>query len=93
MPEWTFAQTDPDQQLAQIQYFSVMKQDSGAEVEFLITVKEYAAPKDPTMRFLALADKQTNLKSAPFTPCGWGRTLLEALSDCVRSVSKFPIHG
>jgi len=30
------------------------------EIEFLITVKEYAVPSDRRMHFFALADKQTN---------------------------------
>jgi hypothetical protein len=45
------------------------------------------------MQFLAQADKQTNQKSAPFTPTGWGSTLLEALSQCVREVHRFPYEG
>jgi hypothetical protein len=47
-----------------------MKQQEGAEIEFLITVKEYAAPKDRRMSFFALADKQTNQNGTPYTPCG-----------------------
>jgi hypothetical protein len=43
--------------------------------------------------FFAEADQQTNQKVAPFTPCGWGRTLLEALEECVRAVNRFPYQG
>ena len=32
-------------------------------------------------------------KVAPYTPCGWGRTLLEALEECVRAVNRFPYQG
>ena len=88
--EWTFAQTDASQQLCHLQYFSVIKNQDGAEIEFTITVREFVTPKDPTMKFLATTDKQTNQKVAPFTPCGWGHTLLDALSECVRAVGRFP---
>ena len=91
--EWTFAQTDPAQQLAQVHYFSVIKKQGNEEIEFLITIKEYVTPRDPTMKFLALTDKQTNQKTAPFTPCGWGKTLLDALSECVRAVNRFAYEG
>ena len=92
--EWTFAQTDPAQQLAMVHYFSVTKREPGdREIEFLITIKEYVTPRDPAMRFLAMADKQTYQKVAAFTPCGWGKTLLDALSDCIRAIHKFPYQG
>jgi hypothetical protein len=45
------------------------------------------------MRFFAQADKQTNQKSAPFTPTGWGESLLQALSECVRAIHRFPYEG
>ncbi|MBM3814627.1 MAG: hypothetical protein FJW20_23620 [Acidimicrobiia bacterium] len=92
MSEWTFAQTDPSQQLAQMQMFSILKQEPEGEQEFIITVREYATPKEPTMKFFALADKQINRKSAPFTPCGWGSSLLDALAECVRSLNKFGVN-
>ena len=80
MSEWTFAQTQPSDELAQLHYFSMKKpQHDGAAVEFVITVKEYAERNNYHMRFFAEADKQTNQKTAPFTPCGWGESLLQAL--------------
>ena len=93
MKEWGFAQTDPSQELAQLHYFSIKKHQAGAEVEFVITVKEYITPKEPTMIFFAQADKQTNQKTAPYTPCGWGKTLFEALAECVKSINKFSYEG
>lgn len=93
MKEWAFAQSDPAEELAELRYFSIKKQQPGGDVEFVITVKEFASPRDPTMLFFAQADKQTNQKLAPFTPCGWGRTLLDALAECVRSIHKFPYQG
>jgi len=59
----------------------------------VITVKEYVNPPYPTMRFLAQADKQTNQKIAPFTPNGWGSSLFEALSECIREIHRFPYES
>jgi hypothetical protein len=90
MRDWGFAQTHASQELAQLHYFSVKKEHPGGEVEFRITIKEFVTPKEPTMHFFAQADKQTNQKTAPYTPSGWGKTLLEALSECIRSLNRFP---
>lgn len=90
MTDWTFAQTDPRQQLALVNYFS-MKNRQG--VEFTITVKQYLTPPDPTMPFFAQADKQTNQKTMAYTPTGWGKTLLSALAECVQAVDRFPFEG
>jgi hypothetical protein len=90
MEEWAYAQTKASEKLARVSYFSVMKQQDGAEIEFLITLKEYAVPKDRRMQFFALADKQTNQNGTPYTPCGWGETLISALSDCIRELERFP---
>jgi hypothetical protein len=40
------------------------KTQAGAEVEFTITVKEFATPKDGALVFFAQADKQTNVIEA-----------------------------
>jgi hypothetical protein len=93
MKEWVFAQTHPAEELAQIHFFSLKKKHPAGEIEFRITVKEFVSPPDPTMVFYAVADRQTNQKTLPFTPVGWGRTLLEALSDCIRAIHKFPYEG
>lgn len=90
MDEWAYAQTKATEKLARVSHFSVMKQQDGAEIEFLITVKEYAAATDRRMCFFALADKQTNQDGTPYTPCGWGETLISALSDCIRELNRFP---
>lgn len=91
--EWTMAQTHPSEELAQVYYFSMKKHQEDGDIEFLITVKEYATPKDESMRFVAQADKQTNQKTAPFTPSGWGNTLLKALADCIQNIRRFPYEG
>jgi hypothetical protein len=93
MKEWGFAQSQPSDQLAQMHFFSMKKPCAGGEIEFIITVREYVKPRDPEMPFFAQADKQTNQKTAPFTPSGWGRTLLDALSECIHEVHRFPYEG
>ena len=93
MSDWTFAQTQPSDELAQLHFFSMKKAFEGGDIEFVITVKEYVDRNKYHMRFFAEADKQTNQKSAPFTPFGWGESLLEALSECVRSIHRFPYEG
>jgi hypothetical protein len=90
MKEWGFAQTHNSQELALLHFFSVKKQHAGGEVEFRITVKEFVTPAEPTMHFFAQADKDINQKVAPFKPMGWGKTLLDALAECIRSINKFP---
>ena len=85
MKDWGFAQTRKEEQLAQVHHFSILKQQGSAEIEFLITVKEYVTPHEPAMNFFARADKDINQNTAPYRPSGWGKTLLEALSECVRS--------
>src|ERR1700674_2763209 len=93
MKEWGFAQTQSSQELAQLQHFSIKKRHAGGEVEIVITVKEFITPREPTMHFFAQADKFINQKTAPYRPCGWGKTLLEALSECIRALDRFPYEG
>jgi hypothetical protein len=90
LEDWGYAQTDPSEQLARLQYFSMKKQQDGGEVEITITVKEFFTPKDGALVYFAQADRQTNQKVAPYTPCGWGKTLLQALAECIREVNRFP---
>ena len=93
MKEWGFAQNHPNEELAQLHLFSMKKQQANGEIDFTITVKEYITPKEPTMHFFAQADKETNQHTAPCRPCGWGKTMLEALAECVRSINRFPYEG
>jgi hypothetical protein len=93
MSEWTFAQSDKAEELAQLHFFSINKRQGDQIIEFRVTVKEYATPNHLHMRFFAEADKQTNQKTAPYTPNGWGPTLLQALSDCVKAIQRFPYEG
>lgn len=92
--DWTFAQLEPTDELAKVHIFSMQKiQPDGSEVEFIITVKEYIDRNVQHMRYFAEANKQTNQNTAPFTPCGWGESLLQALSECVRAIHRFPYEG
>lgn len=93
MKEWGFAQSETADRLAQLHFFSIEKRHARGEIEFVITVREYVSPKEPEMLFFAEADKQTNQKVAAFTPSGWGRTLLDALSECIRAIHRFPYEG
>jgi len=51
---------------------------------------EYVSPPDPAMRYVAQTDNQTNQKSAPYTPTGWGATLEIALAECLKAIRLFP---
>ena len=92
MSDWEFAQANPEQQLAKLHHFSMCTKQESGDVEFTITVKEFLTPKDPAMGFFAQADKQTNQGVAPYTPIGWGKTMLAALAQCMREVERFPYH-
>ena len=59
------------------------------DVDFVITVREYVSPPDPAMRYVAQTDKQTNQKTAPYTPTGWGSTLEIALVECLKAIRLF----
>ena len=93
MQDWAFAQSHPNQELALLHFFSVKKQQASGEVEFRITVKEFVTPKEPTMHFFAQADKEINQSIAPFKPMGWGKSMLDALAECIRGIDKFPYEG
>ena len=92
MNDWGYAQTDPNEQLARLHFFSMIKLQDGKEIEFRITVKEFVTPKDGALQFFSQADKQTNQRVAPYTPSGWGRSLLTALEACVREINRFPYN-
>jgi hypothetical protein len=91
VPEWAYAQADPSDELAHLTFYSVKKKQSGRDIEFRITVREYVdQPAHQHSRFFAEADKHVNQKTAPILPTGWGHSVLEALSDCVRMIRQFP---
>lgn len=93
MEDWTFAQTDESEKLAKLQYYSITKKQGDQQVEFVITIKEFKPGADQSMRFFAQADKQTNQKTAPYLPTGWGSNLLQALSACIKEIKRFPYEG
>ena len=90
MSDWEFAQTDPAEQLGHLHFFSMKKLQGSEEIDFTITVKEFCTPKNPALKFFAQADKETNQHAAAYTPSGWGKTMLEALSACMREINRFP---
>jgi hypothetical protein len=93
MNDWGYAQAHPNEQLARLHFFSMKKIEAGGELELRITVKEFFTPQERSLAFFAQADIQTNQGLAPYTPAGWGQTLLEALEACVREVNRFPSLG
>jgi hypothetical protein len=93
MADWHFAQTDPSEELAQLHHFSMKKRQPTGDVEFVIIVREYVNRNQQHMRFYAEADKQVNQKTAPFTPFGWGETLLSALCECKKAIQDYPYEG
>ncbi len=90
MAEWHFAQEDPTEELSQLYMFSMKKRQGDIDIEFVITVKEFVDRNPQLMRFFAQADKQVNQKTAAFRPFGWGTTLVEALSECMKMIRRHP---
>jgi len=93
MADWELAQNHDSEKLAKHHYFSMIRTQADGDVEFTILIKEYVLGMDQSMRFFAEADKQTNQGTAPYTPTGWGSTLLKALSECVQAINRFPFEG
>jgi hypothetical protein len=92
--DWRFAQKNVSEELAQLHLFSFKKCQKNGDVCFQITVKEFAAsPPGMFARFFAQADKLVNQGAGPFLPTGWGNSLIDALSDCVRIIREFPYEG
>ena len=44
MSEWVYIQADPAEQLMQLHSFSIVKKQPTGDVQFSITVKEFAVP-------------------------------------------------
>ena len=86
MSEWQFIDANLEEELAVLQFFSIKK----GNIEFMITVKEYAQRNPQHMRFFAQADKQVNQKTAGFLPFGWGDTLIQSLTECIKTIRKYP---
>ena len=90
MADWVYAQMDPAEELAELHYFSFKKRQPDGDVEFVITVKEFAPRNELQMRFYAQADKEINQRTAAFRPFGWGDSLLRALSECMGAIRQYP---
>lgn len=90
MSDWQFAQTDPSEDFARLHLFAMQKKQPTGNVEFIITVFEYVNRNQLKMRFYARADKQVNQRTAPFTPFGWGDSMLMALNECKKMIQDYP---
>lgn len=90
MADWVYAERDPAEELALLHAFSFKKRQAEGEIEFVITVKEFASRNAVQMPFYAQADKEVNQKTAPFRPFGWGESLLAALTDCMQTIRRYP---
>ena len=94
MEDWQYAQADRAEELAQLHYFTMNKNQNGKNVPFVITVKEFAvSPQGQHLRFFAEADKPVNQSTAAFVPSGWGDSVLKALADCMRLIRQFPFEA
>jgi hypothetical protein len=92
--EWHYAQADSSEELAQLHIFSMKKRQPGGDINFRITVREFAVPPPgQRLRFFAEADKPVNQNTAALIPCGWGDSVLKALADCMRIIRQFPYEG
>ncbi len=90
MADWHFAQTDPSEEFAQLHHFSMKKRHPSGDLEFIITVREYAERNAQHMKFYAQADRQVGRDGERFTPFGWGETLLAALRECKKFIQEYP---
>ena len=53
MAEWIYAQSDPAEELAELHFFSFKKRRPEGDIEFVITVKEFASRNALQMQFYA----------------------------------------
>jgi len=91
---WEHTGSNPAEELAQLHFFAVKKRQVDGEVNFRITVKEFALPPvGQRLRFFAEADRLVNQKTAALLPAGWGESLWEALEGCLRLIREFPYEG
>ncbi|MBI2686517.1 MAG: hypothetical protein HYX27_09400 [Acidobacteria bacterium] len=92
MSDWSFAQQEPEEQLARLEHYSVIKKAASGDKEIFIALYEYHTPQDPAMKFVARADQPLYQKTAPVVPIGWGNNRLTALSACMAMIRKFPFE-
>ena len=93
MSDTSFISAKPEEELAKLHYYSIKKCQPGGDVEFVITVYEYAERNKQFMKFYARADKPINQGSAAFIPFGWGETLTMALTECVKEIRRYPYEA
>lgn len=93
MSDSSFISAHQSEELARLHYYSIKKNQPDGDVEFVITVYEYAERNKQFMKFYARADKAVNQKSAAFIPFGWGETLTMALNQCVKEIRSYPYEA
>ena len=92
--DWHFTANNPSEELAQLHFFTMKKRQPDGDVNFRITLKEYAVPPlGQRLHFFAEADKRVNQKTAALLPSGWGDSVWEALEGCLRLIRDFPYEG
>jgi hypothetical protein len=89
MQDWKYAQEERSEALARLHFFSVKKKYASGEMDVRITVQEFATPEVGAFQFLAMADIELNQKTAAFQPCGFSNTLMDALSECLKTIRTF----
>src|SRR5687767_12900550 len=90
MTDWQFAQRATLLRNSRSCIFSRCASGSPGDVEFIITVFEYVSRNQLNMSFYARADKEVNQKTAPFTPFGWGDSIVRALTECKKQTQDYP---
>ena len=91
---WEHTASNPSEELAQLHFFAMKKRQADGDVNFRITVREFAMPPaGQRLRFFAEADRFVNQKTAAVLPAGWGESLWEALEGCLRLIREFPYEG
>ena len=79
MTEWHLAQQEASDRLCKLHHFAVTKPHAGGEVEFVITIREYANPPDPAMQ--SLHTHFVQLTAQDFTDLAAGKTVRKGSCD------------
>jgi hypothetical protein len=88
--EWVHAQKDPADELAQLHYFSFKKRQ-GRGGDRVCDYREGVCVEERSADALLRAGGQGNQpENCPFRPFGSGDSLLNALSECIRSIRQYP---
>ena len=86
------AQNHPADELAQLHYFCFKKRQPEGEIEFVITVKEFASRDELHMGSMP-GGQGGQPENRAVRPLGWGDSLQSALSQCMWAIRQFPYEG